>query len=143
MKQITDITEKESGGYVRDITNQATLRIKGHEVRIEQAQQGSDFVFGNSLGCIVAIPLHRIDTMRSPEPPPIRDMGLIDFLELQRVPVQLEIESGGRSINCWLLNVAKNWLRISSHIGVEWAPVTALLVAKINPVDKSRLLNSL
>ena len=137
MKQMTEIGDEYGGKAIQEFPNQVTLSIKGHALRIEQSQQGSDFLFGISMGCTVAIPLHRISTMQTGAPPPTREIDLIHFLRLQRDPVQLELESGGSYRNCWLLNVVENWLPISSRTGVEWVPITAILMAKIGPVDKS------
>lgn len=142
MKQMTEIGDEHKLEIVRDNPNQVILNVKGLQVRMKQTQQGADFVFGISMGCTVAIPLHRIATMQTGAPPPTKEIDLISFLHLQRVPVQLELETGGKNLNCWLLNVVENWLRISSSTGVEWAPITAILMAKIDPVDKSLLFKS-
>jgi hypothetical protein len=142
MKQMTEKRDDHYLEMVRDTPKQVTLNVQGLQVRMKQTQQGADFVFGISMGCVVAIPLHRIATMQTGAPPPTKEIDLISFLHLQRVPVQLELETGDTHLNCWLLNVVENWLRISSSTGVEWAPITALLMAKIDPVDKSLLFKS-
>jgi hypothetical protein len=112
-----------------------TLNLGGREIDLQRAYQGHDFVFGLSQGCLVAIPVRRITLMRTAVLPAFRAISLLQFLELQRKPVELEVQIDGSIRNAWLLNVVGSWLRISSRQGVEWVTTTALELARVRSVD--------
>lgn len=112
-----------------------TLNVSGREIELRCANQGHDFVFGLSQGCLVAVPVQRVTLMRTAVLPALREISLLQFLSLQRKPVELEFEIDGSIRSSWLLNVVDSWLRISSRHGVEWVPTTALVVARVRSVD--------
>ena len=112
-----------------------TVNVIGNEIDLKRAYQGHDFVFGLSQGCLVAIPFHRVALMKTASLPDFRDISLLQLLALQRKPVELEVQIDGSIRRSWLLNVVGNWLRISSRQGVEWVTTTALVMAKVRPVD--------
>ena len=112
-----------------------TLNLGGREIDLQRAYQGHDFVFGLSRGCLVAIPVRRITLMRTAVLPACRPISLLQILELQRKPVELEVQIDGSIRNAWLLNVVGSWLRISSRQGVEWVTATALELARVKSVD--------
>ncbi|MGA1512425.1 MAG: hypothetical protein ACO32L_04980 [Aquiluna sp.] len=112
-----------------------TLNLSGREIDLQRAYQGHDFVFGLSQGCLVAIPFHRVALMQTASLPDFRDISLLQLLALQRKPVELEVQIDGSIRRSWLLNVVGNWLRISSRQGLEWVTTTALVMARVRPVD--------
>ena len=87
-----------------------TLNLGGREIDLQHAYQGHDFVFGLSQGCLVAIPVRRITLMRTAALPGFREISLLQFLGLQRKPVELELQIDGSIRSAWLLNVVGSWL---------------------------------
>jgi hypothetical protein len=73
--------------------------------------------------------------MRTAALPALKEISLLEFLGLQRKPVELEVQIDGSIRNAWLLNVVGSWLRISSRQGVEWVTATALELARVKSVD--------
>lgn len=112
-----------------------TLNVIGREIALKRAYQGHDFVFGLSQGCLVAIPVQRVTLMRTAALPAQRVISLLQFLGLQRKPVELEVQIDGSIRTSWLLNVVGNWLRVSSRQGVEWITTSALVMARVRSVD--------
>jgi len=112
-----------------------TLNVIGREIALKRAYQGHDFVFGLSQGCLVAIPVQRVTLMRTAALPALREISLLQFLGLQRKPVELEVQIDGSIRTSWLLNVVGNWLRVSSRQGVEWITTSALVMARVRSVD--------
>jgi hypothetical protein len=112
-----------------------TLNVIGREIVLQRAFQGNDFLFGLSQGSLVAIPFQRVNLMRTAGLPSIREVSLLQFLGLQRKPVELEFQIDGSIRTSWLLNVVGDWLRISSRYGVEWVTTTSLVMARVRSVD--------
>jgi hypothetical protein len=112
-----------------------TLNVIGREIALKRAYQGHDFVFGLSQGCLVAIPVQRVTLMRTAALPAQRVISLLQFLGLQRKPVELEVQIDGSIRTSWLLNVVGSWLRVSSRQGVEWITTSALVMARVRSVD--------
>ena len=112
-----------------------TLNVIGREIVLQRAFQGNDFLFGLSQGSLVAIPFQRVNLMRTAGLPSIREVSLLQFLGLQRKPVELEFQIDGSISTSWLLNVVGDWLRISSRYGVEWVTTTSLVMARVRSVD--------
>jgi len=73
--------------------------------------------------------------MRTAALPALREISLLQFLGLQRKPVELEVQIDGSIRTSWLLNVVGNWLRVSSRQGVEWITTSALVMARVRSVD--------
>ena len=129
-------TEDLPSGIVDNLELAAvTLNLGGREIDLQRAYQGHDFVFGLSQSCLVAIPVRRITLMRTAALPGFREISLLQFLDLQRKPVELELQIDGSIRSAWLLNVVGSWLRISSRQGVEWVTTTALELARVRSVD--------
>ena len=112
-----------------------TLNVLGREIVLQRAFQGNDFLFGLSQGSLVAIPVQRVTLMRTAGLPSVREVSLLQFLGLQRKPVELEFQIDGSISTSWLLNVVGDWLRISSRHGVEWVTTTSLVMARVRSVD--------
>jgi hypothetical protein len=112
-----------------------TLNVIGREIALKRASQGHDFVFGLSQSCLVAIPVQRVTMMRTAALPALKEISLLEFLGLQRKPVELEVQIDGSIRTSWLLNVVGNWLRVSSRQGVEWITISSLVMARVRSVD--------
>lgn len=137
MESMTDPGTGQATQGCPTATNSSKVLVEGQELRLHEVQRGVDFIFGLCQDALVAIPMRRVSCIRSGALPNFHELSLLSFLELQRLPVLLEIELGSAKQSCWLLNVVEGWLRITTRFGVEWTPATSLVMAKVGAVENS------
>lgn len=134
MKVLTEI-DNHYLTHTEDVLPVLELSVRGKDCRLRHARLGSDFVFGIWHNFLLAVPAKNISAIRGRIPDQIEELELADFLRLQKAPVRLELEVDNKKTSCWLLNITGNWLRISTRTGVEWVHLSAVVFAKVGPVN--------
>ena len=137
MKAVTKI-EIDYPSSSAEALSPVELNVRGQKLNLRHARLGNDFVFGFGTNYLLAVPSLRVSTIRGCLPDQIEDLELLEFLGLQKAPVRLELEVDGRQISCWLLNIDGSWLRISTRTGVEWVHLSAVVIARVGPVDNPK-----
>lgn len=133
--EVSNAIEEQVDGILSQAGAQClTVTTQFGRIDLGAARCGTDFIWGEHSGAEVIIPHSQIHFVQGGSPPAMEDLSLLDYLEAQRLPVRLRFNSQGAASSCWLLTVAAPWLRISSASGVDWIPLAALEMARIESV---------
>lgn len=103
------------------------------------AKSGTDFIAGLANGVLHAIPICKVRSLESGEPPAGEDSTFVSFLASQREPVRVFIESDRGVSAHWLLNLSGPWVRLGCREGTSWHAVSNIELVQVGPVDNQKL----
>ena len=96
---------------------------------------GADFISGLGPTGIIAYPSAKVKQIVAKTIPEQSPGTLAEFLQGQRLPVQVDVFSGSQGQRGWLLNVQGSWLRLATEHQVVWCPLEAVAKVEIRAVE--------
>jgi hypothetical protein len=117
--------------------NHVVVLTREAEYQLRLPQLGSDFLAGMEGAVVRVLPLTQALEIRGSYLPIRTDRTLEEFLNRQRTPIRLKLNTSDHRGNCWLLNVESGWIRVALASGLSWVPISSITSLEIVPVDNS------
>ena len=130
MEIIRELEEEFAARRLAGGLGRVRVQTFGNLYNLDEARLASDFVLGRSGNRIYFFPNHSISEVSGIEIHQTLQQSLTSTLADQRQPVKLFLSSKTDTQSAWLLNVAGEWLRVAGQEGVNWIPITRLVVAE-------------
>jgi hypothetical protein len=124
------LNESPAPSHVLVLTQEA-------EYQLRLPQLGRDFLAGMDGAVVRVLPLSQSLEIRGSYLPIRTDRSLEEFLNRQRTPIRLRLNTADHNGNCWLLNVEDGWIRVALASGLSWVPISSIRSLEIVPVDNS------